>query len=165
MVEYLKSYNPLNFSNPVVNSGTGYNDFGKYDLCLDAKFKYYLNKITFNTTSDTVVPTFDAYVGLCIPEICYDDTILENWKGFLNKYTGIKKFECTCTIIPQLQDLIFIINNVRFEIPINKMFENYGSSCTLGIEINQDNSKWIFGNTFLNNYLTLFDIENESITF
>ena len=45
------------------------------------------------------------------------------------------------------------------------MFENYGSSCTLGIEINQDNSKWIFGNTFLNNYLTLFDIENESITF
>lgn len=91
MVEYLKSYNPLNFSNPVVNSGTGYNDFGKYDLCLDAKFKYYLNKITFNTTSDTVVPTFDAYVGLCIPEICYDDTILENWKGFLNKYTGIKK--------------------------------------------------------------------------
>ena len=25
MVEYLKSYNPLNFSNPVVNSGTGYN--------------------------------------------------------------------------------------------------------------------------------------------
>ena len=47
MVEYLKSYNPLNFSNPVVNSGTGYNDFGKYDLCLDAKFKYYLNKITF----------------------------------------------------------------------------------------------------------------------
>ena len=91
MVEYLKSYNPLNFSNPVVNSGTGYNDFGKYDLCLDAKFKYYLNKITFNTTSDKVVPTFDAYVGLCIPEICYDDTILENWKGFLNKYTGIKK--------------------------------------------------------------------------
>ena len=81
------------------------------------------------------------------------------------KYTGFKKFECTCTIIPQLQDLIFIINNVRFEIPINKMFENYGSSCTLGIEINQDNSKWIFGNTFLNNYLTLFDIENESITF
>lgn len=81
------------------------------------------------------------------------------------KYTGIKKFECRCSVINQLQNLIFIINNIRFEIPINRMFENYGSSCTLGIEVNPDNSKWIFGNTFLNNYLTLFDIDNESITF
>ena len=74
MIEYLKSYNPLNFSNPVVNSGTGYNDFGKYDLCLDSKFKYYLQKITFKNTKDEFFPTFDAYVGLCIPDICYNET-------------------------------------------------------------------------------------------
>lgn len=91
MVEYLKAYNPLNFSNPVVNSGTGYNDFGKYDLCLDSKFKYYLQKITFKNTKDEFFPTFDAYVGLCIPDVCYNETKFEGWRDFMVKYTGIKK--------------------------------------------------------------------------
>lgn len=90
MIEFLKQYNPLNFYNPIVNSGTGYNDFGKYDLCLANDFKYYLNKITFHV-ADEFVSNFEAYIGICIPEICYQDKKFEDWKVFINKYTQIPR--------------------------------------------------------------------------
>ena len=45
---YMKNFNLMDINNPLVASGTGYNDFGKYDMCLEIKdTKYYLNKITF----------------------------------------------------------------------------------------------------------------------
>ena len=127
-----------------------------------------------NTNKEFLLSKEDVYfeseiTRLQVPEVFMDflkDNYLNEYISTEQcKYTGINKFECVCTTIPKLQDLIFIIDNVMFDIPINKMFENYGSSCTLGIEINPDNTKWSFGNTFLNNYLSLFDIENESITF
>lgn len=70
---YLKNFNLMDISNPLVASGTGYNDFGKYDMCLEIKdSKYYLNKITFRTSGNEMLNKYDVYIGLCIPEECYE---------------------------------------------------------------------------------------------
>ena len=91
ILNFLKHYNPIDLANPLVSSGTGYNDFGKYDLCLDMNYKYYLYRISFNISYEKISPSFDAYIGLCIPEICYRDITFNKWKEFVEKHTGIKK--------------------------------------------------------------------------
>ena len=91
ILNFLKHYNPLDLTNPLVSSGTGYNDFGKYDLCLDINYKYYLYKISFNISYERISPSFDTYIGLCIPEICYSDITFNKWREFVEKHTGIKK--------------------------------------------------------------------------
>ena len=70
---YLKNFNLMDITNPLVASGTGYNDFGKYDMCLEIKdSKYYLNKITFRTSGNEMLNKYDVYIGLCVPEECYE---------------------------------------------------------------------------------------------
>ena len=83
ILNFLKHYNPIDLANPLVSSGTGYNDFGKYDLCLDMNYKYYLYRISFNISYEKISPSFDAYIGLCIPEICYSDITFNKWKEFV----------------------------------------------------------------------------------
>ena len=95
MLEYLKNFNPMNFSNPVVSSGTGYNDFGKYDLCVENNFSYYLYQISFEIPTDKLVPSFSAFIGLCIPEICYNEKIFENWKELAESYLKLPKDNMT----------------------------------------------------------------------
>ena len=95
MLEYLRSFNPMNFSNPVVSSGTGYNDFGKYDLCIENNFSYYLYQISFEVPTDKLVPSFNAFIGLCIPSICYNETIFEDWKELAQSYLKLPKDNMT----------------------------------------------------------------------
>ena len=95
MLDYLRNFNPMNFSNPVVSSGTGYNDFGKYDLCIENKFKYYLYQINFEVPTDKLVPSFHAFIGLCIPPICYNETTFEYWKELAESYLKLPKDNMT----------------------------------------------------------------------
>ena len=95
MLDYLRNFNPMNFSNPVVSSGTGYNDFGKYDLCIENNFSYYLYQINFEVPTDKLVPSFHAFIGLCIPQICYNETIFEYWKELAESYLKLPKDNMT----------------------------------------------------------------------
>lgn len=89
LLEFIKGYNPMNVTNPITSAGTGYNDFGKYDLCLEGGFKYYLHRFQLNNTEDNFVKTFQVYMGLCIPEVCYSDEKFEDIRSFISKYTSI----------------------------------------------------------------------------
>ena len=95
MLDYLRNFNPMNFSNPVVSSGTGYNDFGKYDLCIENNFSYYLYQINFEVPTDKLVPSFHAFIGLCIPPICYNETTFEYWKELAESYLKLPKDNMT----------------------------------------------------------------------
>ena len=89
---YMKNFNLMDINNPLVASGTGYNDFGKYDMCLEIKdTKYYLNKITFKTSGHEMLNKYDVYIGLCVPEECYEyEKENEYFRSLIKKWLQLK---------------------------------------------------------------------------
>ena len=83
------------------------------------------------------------------------------------------RFNCHCDSILKLFNSIhFVINEKDFSIPIDKFYEreqypfNLGPTgyCSLLLSPS-DTDEWILGTSFLNNYITNFDIDNSAVTF
>ena len=174
MINYLKNFNPINFTNPITSTGTGYNDFGKYDLCKENNFSYYLYKITFNIPSNKLVPLFNIFVGICIPQICYNETIFEDWKKLAEKYLKLpsdnmkviqsieennkyKKFDNLSILI-----MLFILLFVLFSSGLIKLFRDwYKQKVDNQIEINDKSEmQSLSKNEIVNNELINKKLEN-----
>lgn len=76
---------------------------------------------------------------------------------------------CQCNILNEMNDIQISFNDTVIPITITYLIKSDNSNrCTLQIkenEIDRDIEKFIFGISFLTQYPSLFDYEDESITF
>lgn len=96
MIEYyLAKFNPLDALNPFTSTGLGINDLGKYDTCLRGDQDGKLNNTNKNLYA--VIKTYPiktiypiSYVGVCLPNECKDDDILDiGLKFYSNSTFGV----------------------------------------------------------------------------
>ena len=171
--EYLINFDPMNFTNPLVLSGTGYNDFGKYDNCLEYNLKYYINKIFFNVTQDKFIKNFSIYTGFCLAQECYSKDIIDEYNKLIYQDTFNISLENVSVIMAleenkkyKKYDVIFIILLIIFLIltfftsGIITYFYYKGCPCKLKNEINDkietiniDSAKRINSITAISSYL------------
>lgn len=73
---------------------------------------------------------------------------------------------CKYDIIRYLPTITFVFDNIGLSVPLQKLTEHYSNEKKLLIvnESNQ-NSQWVFGFNFLLEFQTLFDYDNQKITF
>ena len=171
--EYLINFDPMNFTNPLVLCGTGYNDLGKYDNCLEYNFKYYINKIFFNITQDKFIKNFSIYTGFCLAKECYSKDIIDEYNKLIYQDTFNISLENVSVIMAleennkfKKYDVIFIIFLIIFLIltffttGIITFFYYKGCPCKLKNEINDkinkiniSSAKKINSITSISNYL------------
>ena len=79
------------------------------------------------------------------------------------------QFICDNEILDVLPNLYFNFNGVRFDIPLDVLFDEGLGTLTFHIvydeRITKDDNTWIFGNYFLYQYATYFDYDDQSISF
>lgn len=75
---YVASFNPLNATNPLVSTGIGVNDLGKYDTCIRGDEDGKLNNTGINgfavirarPIDGNITAYPESFVGLCLPREC-----------------------------------------------------------------------------------------------
>ena len=77
---------------------------------------------------------------------------------------------CQITSFPLIKSLVFEIDNFTFFIPIDKLFScsEYGCFSVFHYSNRFDylgDNTWVLGSFFLLNYLTIYDYEDESVSF
>lgn len=74
--------------------------------------------------------------------------------------------ECLTKFLPEKMNITFIINNLLFNFNVHDLFTiNEKKSFFNLITHSKYENQWIFGNFFFEKYITLFDYENNDITF
>lgn len=85
------------------------------------------------------------------------------------KYVTNVKFNCKCSSINDFPTFTFVIDNIKFEFIKFHLFDSIGANCNFLIQTNKNktngNNVWILGTQFFNQYYTLYDYENETVTF
>jgi hypothetical protein len=146
------------------------------DIDLITSWYFMPKKIKFNKNEITTSEKFilnTASNGLVIPKSFYD----KNKQNIFSKasrcnYADDNLFHCKC-------DTFDLFPNITIEFESDKFiyFEpsNYiqqltsesdlSKECILSISLNYRNDFWIIGSNMVKNYYTIFDLENESVTF
>ena len=83
---YTKNIDPMNFENPIMSSGTGFDDLGKYDLCMHNQLKFYVGVVNL-ALKNPILPNLKIHMGLCLPLICANDKKLEEYKFVISNLT------------------------------------------------------------------------------
>ena len=89
-------------------------------------------------------------------ETCYIASINED----------IASFNCECESIKSFPSFHFIFGEIAFTLNSSQLFDFNTNECVFIVQLNEiNNTEWIFGVKFLNNYISLYDYENKDITF
>ena len=80
--------------------------------------------------------------------------------------TKTVRIECKKYAIETFPSFNFEINGFLFTLTKDALFDCTDTICVLNINQNiVSEEKWVFGNCFLSNYITVFDYQNKQITF
>lgn len=82
-----------------------------------------------------------------------------------HKETLTKYFQCSCEEIINFPNFKFTLGDIEIEFKSNEMFFNNDFVCPFMIESSSIyQNQWVFGLTFLQRYVSYFDIDNDMIT-
>lgn len=132
---------------------------GKYTF--NKKYYGYFQANTFPISAPKEFITF-----LC--ETVFKE-YLEQGQCTIVQESFTKYISCQCNILNEMNDMQIFFDDTLIPISIKYLIKSNNSNrCTLQIkenEIDKDIEKFIFGISFLTQYPSLFDYEDESITF
>ena len=75
-------------------------------------------------------------------------------------------YRCNCENIKFFPSINFIFDGKTFELKNSELFDDSYNSCDFAIQHKTSNpDEWVFGAHFIKNYITLFDYEDNSISF
>ena len=132
---------------------------GKYTF--NTKYYGYFQANTFPISAPKEFITF-------LYEIVFKE-YLEQGQCTIVQESFTKYISCQCNILNEMNDTQIFFDDTLIPISIKYLIKSNNSNrCTLQIkenEIDKDIEKFIFGISFLSQYPSLFDYEDESITF
>ena len=131
---------------------------------------YYWN-VVFSSVSvgsfklSSVTTTIDSgSTNMLIPSTDYSNFISHLKSLYSCKTDSYGRFYCNCSCANQLTNITLTYNSVNLYVPSNNLWTFYSpNQCYLNAQ--QGSSNWLLGDIFLQNYYTLYDMDNLQISF
>lgn len=108
----LKHLSLFNNTNPLPNSGFGYNSMGNYDRCIRTPLSKYM---TFKLRVDQEQPVKAKslfHMGLCLPEECVTKENADNIVEFIVNKTSINRSYIQIILSQEENDSIFVMDTL-----------------------------------------------------
>lgn len=141
-----------------------------------------LQSISFQYSNNTTIIYYNTSYGyfqssgpfLVVPKSFFDflidtffkDLFKKNQCEYVSTFFGYKSLVCECDKFMNNFPIIgFVFDGYRMIFKSYTIFNQYGNSCYFLIEYKEGNEDFIFGSSFLLNFITKFDNEENTVSF
>ena len=147
-----------------------------------AKWGCDLSQISFKYSNNTTIIYSNTSYGyfqssgpfLLVPKHFFDflvetffkDLLKKNQCEYVSTFFGYKSLVCECDKFMQNFPIFgFVFDGYRITFKSYSIFTQYGNSCYFVIEYKEGNDNFIFGSSFLLNFISKFDNEENTVSF